>query len=140
MGLPTIDSYPMPDRSSLPRPNVSWAIDPARALPHGQSAALARQLEADTLIVDCGADFRLRDPDDWERFYGSPHAGTWPYGLPELMGAWDELKGATRVAVPGCSHLLGAEVTGSMTPYGVGGGHRHTPERARTCPGSRASA
>lgn len=25
-------------------------------------------------------------------------------------------------------HLLGAEVMGSMTPYGVGGGHRHTPE------------
>lgn len=25
-------------------------------------------------------------------------------------------------------HLLGAEVMGSMSPYGVGGGHRHTPE------------
>lgn len=25
-------------------------------------------------------------------------------------------------------HLLGSEVMGSMTPYGVGGGHRHTPE------------
>lgn len=136
------------------------------ALPHGQSAALAEQLGAETLIVDCGADFRLRHPVDWERFYGSTHAGTWPYGLPELPGAREELKGATRVAVPGCyptavtlalypafaaslvepeavivaasgasgagraakPHLLGSEVMGSMSPYGVGGGHRHTPE------------
>ncbi|MFD7164349.1 N-acetyl-gamma-glutamyl-phosphate reductase [Streptomyces violascens] len=136
------------------------------ALPHGQSAALAAELEPGTLIVDCGADFRLRDPAAWERFYGSPHAGTWPYGLPELPGARDGLKGATRIAVPGCyptavtlalypayvaglvepeavvvaaggtsgagrspaPRLLGSEVMGSMSPYGVGGGHRHTPE------------
>ncbi|MCX5386287.1 N-acetyl-gamma-glutamyl-phosphate reductase [Streptomyces sp. NBC_00083] len=139
------------------------------ALPHGQSAALAAELEPGTLVVDCGADFRLRDPAAWERFYGSAHAGTWPYGLPELPGARDELKGATRIAVPGCyptavtlalfpayaaalvepeavvvaaggtsgagrklaPHLLGSEVMGSMSPYGVGGGHRHTPELAQ---------
>ncbi|WP_284574918.1 N-acetyl-gamma-glutamyl-phosphate reductase [Streptomyces sp. 2P-4] len=136
------------------------------ALPHGQSAPLARELEPDALVVDCGADFRLRDPADWKRFYGSEHAGTWPYGLPELPGQRAELRGASRIAVPGCypttvtlalfpayaaglvepeavvvaasgtsgagrapgQHLLGAEVMGSMTPYGVGGGHRHTPE------------
>ncbi|MEV0374435.1 N-acetyl-gamma-glutamyl-phosphate reductase [Streptomyces sp. NPDC050636] len=139
------------------------------ALPHGQSAALAEQLAPETLIVDCGADFRLRDPVEWRRFYDSPHAGTWPYGLPELPGAREELKGTTRVAVPGCyptavtlalypafaarlvepeavivaasgasgagraakPHLLGSEVMGSMSPYGVGGGHRHTPELAQ---------
>lgn len=56
------------------------------ALPHGHSAALAEQLGADTLVVDCGADFRLTDPAAWERFYGSAHAGSWPYGLPELPG------------------------------------------------------
>ncbi|MEE1939117.1 N-acetyl-gamma-glutamyl-phosphate reductase [Streptomyces sp. TRM 70361] len=136
------------------------------ALPHGQSAAVAEQLGDEALVVDCGADFRLRDAGDWERFYGSPHAGTWPYGLPELPGARDALTGSRRVAVPGCypttvslalfpafaaglvepdvvvvaatgtsgagkalkPHLLGSEVMGSMSPYGVGGGHRHTPE------------
>ncbi|MDX3078070.1 N-acetyl-gamma-glutamyl-phosphate reductase [Streptomyces sp. NPDC088354] len=136
------------------------------ALPHGQSAAVAEQLGENVLIVDCGADFRLTDPADWERFYGSPHAGTWPYGLPELPGARTALAGTRRIAVPGCyptavslalfpayaaglvepeavvvaasgtsgagkaakPHLLGSEVMGSMTPYGVGGGHRHTPE------------
>ncbi|WP_099251080.1 N-acetyl-gamma-glutamyl-phosphate reductase [Mycobacterium sp. shizuoka-1] len=72
------------------------------ALPHGHSAALAEQLGGDTLIIDCGADFRLTDADDWQRFYGSPHAGSWPYGLPELPGGRDRLRGATRIAVPGC--------------------------------------
>lgn len=72
------------------------------ALPHGHSAALADQLGADTLIVDCGADFRLTDAAAWERFYGLPHAGSWPYGLPELPGARERLRGARRIAVPGC--------------------------------------
>ncbi|MET7903854.1 N-acetyl-gamma-glutamyl-phosphate reductase [Streptomyces sp. NPDC005355] len=136
------------------------------ALPHGQSAAVAEQLGDGVLVVDCGADFRLADAADWEKFYGSPHAGTWPYGLPELPGARVALEGAGRIAVPGCyptavslalfpayaaglvepeavvvaasgtsgagkaprPHLLGSEVMGSMSPYGVGGGHRHTPE------------
>ncbi|MCC3770253.1 N-acetyl-gamma-glutamyl-phosphate reductase [Streptomyces sp. UNOC14_S4] len=139
------------------------------ALPHGQSAAVAEQLGDGTLIVDCGADFRLKDAGEWERFYGSPHAGTWPYGLPELPGAREALRGSKRIAVPGCyptavslalfpayaaglaepeavvvaasgtsgagkapkPHLLGSEVMGAMSPYGVGGGHRHTPEMAQ---------
>ncbi|WP_111510892.1 N-acetyl-gamma-glutamyl-phosphate reductase [Mycobacterium kyogaense] len=71
-------------------------------LPHGHSAALAEQLGPDTVIIDCGADFRLTDAAAWERFYGSEHAGSWPYGLPELPGARERLRGATRIAVPGC--------------------------------------
>ena len=72
------------------------------ALPHGHSAALAEQLGPDTVVIDCGADFRLTDAADWEKYYGSAHAGTWPYGLPELPGGRDTLRGATRIAVPGC--------------------------------------
>lgn len=71
-------------------------------LPHGHSAALAQELGPETLIIDCGADFRLSDAAAWERFYGSPHAGSWPYGLPELPGGRDRLNGARRIAVPGC--------------------------------------
>ncbi|MFI5830404.1 N-acetyl-gamma-glutamyl-phosphate reductase [Streptomyces sp. NPDC051578] len=136
------------------------------ALPHGQSAAVAAQLGEDVLVVDMGADHRLKDAADWDAFYGAPHAGTWPYGLPELPGARAALEGTKRIAVPGCfptavslalfpayaaglaepeavivaatgtsgagkalkPHLLGSEVMGSASPYGVGGGHRHTPE------------
>lgn len=72
------------------------------ALPHGQSAAVAEQLGDEVLVVDMGADFRLENAADWEKFYGSPHAGTWPYGLPELPGARTALEGTKRIAVPGC--------------------------------------
>jgi N-acetyl-gamma-glutamyl-phosphate reductase len=141
------------------------------ALPHGASAALARQLADDVTVIDCGADFRLRDAAAWQQFYGSDHAGSWAYGLPELVVDGGDkqraqLTGATHIAVPGCyptasslalapafasglatddavivaasgtsgagkslkPHLLAAEAMGSMSPYGVGGTHRHTPE------------
>lgn len=135
-------------------------------LPHGTSAEVAAGLGDDVLVVDCGADFRLKDPDDWATFYGGEHAGHWPYGLPELPGQRDALAGVRRIAVPGCfptvstlsimpalleglvapdltivaptgtsgagkslkPHLLGAEVLGNASAYGVGGAHRHTPE------------
>ncbi|WP_067548533.1 N-acetyl-gamma-glutamyl-phosphate reductase [Nocardia crassostreae] len=71
-------------------------------LPHGQSAAIAKALPESTVIIDCGADFRLTDAAAWEKYYGSPHAGSWPYGLPELLGGREKLRGATRIAVPGC--------------------------------------
>lgn len=71
-------------------------------LPHGQSAVIAEALPPTTLIIDCGADFRLQDSAEWERYYGGEHAGTWPYGLPELPGNREVLAGATRIAVPGC--------------------------------------
>ncbi|SDD99463.1 N-acetyl-gamma-glutamyl-phosphate reductase [Rhodococcus tukisamuensis] len=71
-------------------------------LPHGNSAAIATQLSQDTVIIDCGADFRLSSAAEWERYYNSEHAGTWPYGLPELPGHREKLTGATRIAVPGC--------------------------------------
>jgi N-acetyl-gamma-glutamyl-phosphate reductase len=72
------------------------------ALPHGHSAELVEQLRPETVIIDCGADFRLTDASAWEHYYGSPHAGSWPYGLPELPGARERLRGARRIAVPGC--------------------------------------
>lgn len=139
------------------------------ALPHGHSAEIAAQLGPGTLVIDCGADHRLASAEDWTRWYGGEHAGTWPYGLPELPGHRDKLAGTKRVAVPGCyptgaslalapafaaglvepdvvivsvsgtsgagkslkPHLLGSEVMGSASAYGVGGAHRHTPEIAQ---------
>ncbi|MFT4127756.1 MAG: N-acetyl-gamma-glutamyl-phosphate reductase [Gordonia sp. (in: high G+C Gram-positive bacteria)] len=71
-------------------------------LPHGTSAVIADALPPTTLIIDCGADFRLQDPADWAAYYGGEHAGTWPYGLPELPGNREVLADAARIAVPGC--------------------------------------
>jgi N-acetyl-gamma-glutamyl-phosphate reductase len=142
------------------------------ALPHGHSARVSAEIEPGVVVIDCGADFRLVDGAAWEAFYDTPHAGSWPYGLPELPhhGGGSQRRhivGQRRIAVPGCyptavslalapglaagvlepddivvvaasgtsgagkslkAHLLGSEVMGSMSPYGVGGGHRHTPE------------
>ena len=137
------------------------------ALPHGTSAAIAAELGDEVLVVDAGADHRLASAEQWRRFYGSEHAGTWPYGLPELPGQREVLASTRRVAVPGCyptavtlallpaltaglvtgadvvavaasgtsgagkslkPNLLGSEVMGSASAYGVGGGHRPVPE------------
>jgi N-acetyl-gamma-glutamyl-phosphate reductase len=137
------------------------------ALPHGVSGRVAADLDNDALIIDCGADHRLTDPAAWQAFYGTAHAGWWPYGLPELADQREVLAETKRIAVPGCfptavtlalapavgsglidaddmvvvaatgtsgagkslkPHLLGSEVIGSATPYGVGGVHRHIPE------------
>jgi N-acetyl-gamma-glutamyl-phosphate reductase len=72
------------------------------ALPHGESAQLAAALPAQLKIIDLGADFRLEDPEAWARYYPTPYAGRWTYGLPELPGARDAIRTSTTVAAPGC--------------------------------------
>lgn len=73
------------------------------ALPHGQSAALIATIPDRVKIVDLGADFRLESPEQWQKYYGGTHAGTWVYGLPELgQGQRGAIAGQTRVANPGC--------------------------------------
>jgi N-acetyl-gamma-glutamyl-phosphate reductase len=73
------------------------------ALPHGESAALVEKIPAGVKIVDLGADFRLEDAGQWEKYYGGKHAGAWVYGLPELAaGQREAIKKETKVANPGC--------------------------------------
>jgi N-acetyl-gamma-glutamyl-phosphate reductase len=72
------------------------------ALPAGESAPLAADLGPGMSIVDLGPDFRLADAGAWARHYRPPHAGRWTTGLPELPGAREQIRAATRVAVPGC--------------------------------------
>jgi N-acetyl-gamma-glutamyl-phosphate reductase len=95
------------------------------ALPHGQSGEIAKALPDDVVVVDCGADFRLTDPAAWEKFYGGEHAGSWPYGLPELGELRNQLREATRIAVPGCYPTVStlsmapAVAAGLVDPAGV---------------------
>ncbi|MBX6377015.1 MAG: N-acetyl-gamma-glutamyl-phosphate reductase [Clostridia bacterium] len=76
------------------------------ALPHGLGARLAPVcLQAGARVVDLGADFRLRDPDQYRNWYGGePPDPEWlsqaVYGLPELFG--EAVAGARLVANPGC--------------------------------------
>lgn len=59
------------------------------ALPHGQAALdFDRYADLAEIVIDCSADFRLHDPSDYERWYGSPHPSPeylkdFVYGLPE---------------------------------------------------------
>ncbi|WP_296144988.1 N-acetyl-gamma-glutamyl-phosphate reductase [uncultured Corynebacterium sp.] len=71
-------------------------------LPHGFSAEIGAALPESTLVLDCAADFRLRNAEDWTAYYGSDHAGFWPYGIPEMPGHREEIAAAKRIAIPGC--------------------------------------
>ena len=75
-------------------------------LPHGVSQTMAAELlHGGFFFVDLAADFRLKDPSQYERWYGQPHAAPdeverFVYGLPELER--DALASAQAAAVPGC--------------------------------------
>ncbi|HVM54710.1 MAG TPA: N-acetyl-gamma-glutamyl-phosphate reductase [Acidimicrobiales bacterium] len=88
-------------------PDMSDDVDAVVfALPHGASGALVPEARTRTKVVlDLGADFRLRDPALYPAWYGAEHPAPeqlddFVYGLPELHRT--ELAGATAVAVPGC--------------------------------------
>jgi N-acetyl-gamma-glutamyl-phosphate reductase len=75
-------------------------------LEHGESSRVAGEVfEAGPgLVVDLAADFRVRDPRLYEKYYG-PHAAPelvhrFTYGLADVAGC--RLRGATAIAAPGC--------------------------------------
>ena len=73
------------------------------ALPHGESASLIAKIPSTAKIVDLGADYRLEDASQWEKYYGGVHAGAWVYGLPELSpGQRQAIAKESRVSNPGC--------------------------------------
>ncbi len=76
------------------------------ALPHGQSVKFIPQLVGSGLkIVDLSADFRLRNPKDYEKWYGYTHPSPellekFVYSIPELNR--EQIKGASLASSPGC--------------------------------------
>lgn len=76
------------------------------ATPNGTAMQMVPDLlQAGVRVVDLAADFRLRDPLQWERWYGLPHAcpealAEAVYGLPEINR--EQIRGARLVANPGC--------------------------------------
>ena len=87
------------------------------ALPHGESAKLINQLDPNQKVVDLGADFRLKSAEQWNKYYGGEHAGTWVYGLPELPNHREIIKASNRVANPGCYATVIALATAPMLPF-----------------------
>jgi N-acetyl-gamma-glutamyl-phosphate reductase len=76
------------------------------ALPQGQSFELVEKaLSAGVKVIDLGADYRLRDYKEYEKWYGITHKlsnqlGSAVYGLPELNRK--KISGSNLVANPGC--------------------------------------
>lgn len=77
------------------------------ALPHGQSGQYTDALGDAPLVIDAGADHRLTSQDSWEAFYGGAFHEPWTYGVPELIvdgrKQREHLRGASRIAAPGCN-------------------------------------
>ncbi|RLI25910.1 MAG: N-acetyl-gamma-glutamyl-phosphate reductase [Candidatus Hecatellales archaeon] len=97
------------------RPNLEVLVKDCElvftATPHGVSSKLVpRLLEAGLKIVDLSADFRLKNPEDYPKWYGwnHPHPELLSeavYGVPELHR--EEIRKARLVACPGCMAIAG---------------------------------
>lgn len=92
------------------------------ALPHKTSQEVISALPKGLKIVDLSADFRLRDPDEYEKWYGNPHSATdvqpeAVYGLTEFYR--DEIKAARLVAGTGCNAATGQFALRPLISAGV---------------------
>ncbi len=92
------------------------------ALPHATSQAVIAELPRDLKIVDLSADFRLRDPADYEKWYGKPHAAPAlqqeaVYGLTEFYR--EEIRQARLVAGTGCNAATGQYALRPLIKAGV---------------------
>ena len=92
------------------------------ALPHATSQAVIKALPGDLKIVDLSADFRLRDPDVYEKWYGKPHAAPdlqaeAVYGLTEFYR--EAIRGARLVAGTGCNAATGQFALRPLIAAGV---------------------
>ncbi len=92
------------------------------ALPHKTSQEVISKLPGHLKIVDLSADFRLRDPDEYTRWYGNAHAavemqGEAVYGLTEFYRK--DIAGARLVAGTGCNAATGQFVLRPLIAGGV---------------------
>ncbi len=92
------------------------------ALPHKTSQEVIRALPAHLKIVDLSADFRLRDPAVYEKWYGNPHSavevqGEAVYGLTEFYR--EEIRAARLVAGTGCNAATGQFALRPLIAAGV---------------------
>ncbi|MBC7133294.1 MAG: N-acetyl-gamma-glutamyl-phosphate reductase [Roseovarius sp.] len=92
------------------------------ALPHKTSQEVIAALPRELRIVDLSADFRLRDPAAYEKWYGNPHAAPElqkeaVYGLTEFYR--DEIRAARLVAGTGCNAATGQYILRPLISAGV---------------------
>ena len=120
--FPFLRHLDLPDLCRIEEVDFS-AIDLAFcALPHATSQAVIRELPHDLRIVDLSADFRLRAPAAYEKWYGKPHAAPElqeqaVYGLTEFYR--DDIRTARLVAGTGCNAATGQYALNPLIAEGV---------------------
>ena len=92
------------------------------ALPHATSQSVIKGLPNDLKIVDLSADFRLRDPEEYARWYGGQHdalacQAEAVYGLTEFYR--EEIRSARLVAGTGCNAATGQYALRPLIADGV---------------------
>lgn len=92
------------------------------ALPHATSQAVISRLPNSVKVVDLSADFRLRDPEAYKKWYGQPHSAPdlqaqAVYGLTEFYR--DQIKSARLVAGTGCNAATGQFALRPLIEAGV---------------------
>ena len=92
------------------------------ALPHATTQAVISQLPKTLKIVDLSADFRLRDPAEYEKWYGQPHAAVEMqkeavYGLTEFYR--DDIRAGRLIAGTGCNAATGQYALRPLIAAGV---------------------
>ena len=92
------------------------------ALPHATSQSVIPSIPEHVKIVDLSADFRLRDPEAYENWYGKPHGALdmqkqAVYGLTEFYR--DEIRAARFVAGTGCNAATGQFALRPLIAAGV---------------------
>ncbi|MCS7234617.1 MAG: N-acetyl-gamma-glutamyl-phosphate reductase [Armatimonadota bacterium] len=96
------------------------------ALPHGMALQVVPELlSAGTRVVDLGADFRLKDPAAYARWYKQEHTAPGlldeaVYGLTELYRP--RVRGARLVANPGCYPTAALLALAPLAQAGLIGG------------------
>jgi N-acetyl-gamma-glutamyl-phosphate reductase len=127
-GMEMADVFPHLRHLSLPTLCKIEEIDFSQidlcfcALPHKTSQEVIAKLPGDLKIVDLSADFRLRDPDAYQKWYGNPHAALEQqkeavYGLTEFYR--DEIRSARLVAGTGCNAATGQFALRPLIAAGV---------------------
>jgi len=92
------------------------------ALPHATSQKVIAALPTTVKIVDLSADFRLRDPAEYKKWYGNDHAALdlqaeAVYGLTEFYR--DDIRKARLVAGTGCNAATGQSALRPLIAAGV---------------------
>ncbi len=147
------------NRFTKPKPELLAEADVVFfATPNGTAMRYAEALlERGVLVIDLAADFRLKDPDLWRRWYGGDHVAPHllekaVYGLPERYR--DRIQRAELIANPGCyptavqlgllplveSGLIGGRVVADCKSGASGAGRKAEPRLLMSECGEQLSA